>query len=62
MLVHEMVHYLQNMAHIKYECAQAKEELAYAAQEKWLRMFGRNLTTEFEVDPFTLLVSARCIY
>src|SRR5262249_50319443 len=31
-LVHEMVHHLQNKNQIKYECAGAREELAYAAQ------------------------------
>jgi len=61
-LVHEMVHHLQNVARIKYECAQASEELAYAAQDKWLGLFGRDLATDFEVDGFTLVVSTRCIY
>jgi Domain of unknown function (DUF6647) len=42
-LVHEMVHHLQNSAGKKYNCAGAREELAYAAQDKWLKLFGRNL-------------------
>ena len=61
-LVHEMVHHLQYAGGLKYECAQASEELAYAAQDKWLRLFGRDLATDFEIDGFTLLVSTRCIY
>jgi len=61
-LVHEMVHHLQTLARLKYECLQASEELAYAAQDKWLRLFGRDLATDFEVDEFTLIVSTRCIY
>ena len=61
-LVHEMVHHLQYVGRLKYECAQASEELAYAAQDQWLRLFGRDLATDFEVDAFTLLVSTRCIY
>lgn len=61
-LVHEMVHHLQNVARLKYECVQASEELAYAAQDKWLGLFGRNLATDFEIDGFTLLVRTRCIY
>jgi hypothetical protein len=59
-LVHEMVHHLQNKALLKYECQGAREELAYAAQDKWLGLFGRNLEAEFQIDPFTLKVSTTC--
>jgi hypothetical protein len=61
-LVHEMVHHLQNLGKLKYECPPAREELAYAAQDKWLGLSGLNLADEFEIDPFTLVVSTRCIY
>ena len=61
-LVHEMVHHLQNIAKAKFECPQAREQLAYAAQQKWLGLFGRNLNDEFQIDPFTLLVTTRCMY
>jgi hypothetical protein len=61
-LMHQMVHHLQGATPIKYECPQAREELAYAAQAKWLDLFGRNLETEFNIDPLTLVVSTRCIY
>ena len=61
-LVHEMVHHLQHAARMKYECVQASEELAYAAQDKWLGLFGHDLATDFGLDGFTLLVTARCIY
>ena len=61
-LVHEMVHHLQGMAKTKYECPQAREQVAYAAQEMWLDLFGRGLKSEFEIDPLTLVVSTRCIY
>jgi hypothetical protein len=57
-----MVHHLQYAARIKYECMQASEELAYAAQDKWLGLFGRDLSTDFGLDGFTLLVAVRCIY
>jgi hypothetical protein len=60
-LVHEMVHHLQNNAGKKYNCAGAREELAYAAQDKWLQLFGRNLSTEFQIDAFTLKVSTACL-
>jgi Domain of unknown function (DUF6647) len=61
-LVHEMVHHLQNLGKQRFECPQEREKLAYAAQEKWLSLFGHDLLSDFEIDPFTLLVSTRCIY
>jgi len=61
-LVHEMVHHLQNLARTTYACPQAAEELAYAAQEKWLQLFGRNLAADFEIDGFTLLATTTCMY
>ena len=62
MLVHEMVHHLQHVARIRYPCPQASEELAYAAQDRWLGLFGRDLATDFDLDPFTVTVSIQCIY
>lgn len=59
-LVHEMVHHMQRKAELRYACPAAREELAYAAQDKWLRMFGRNLFDEFNLDEFTLKVSTTC--
>jgi len=59
-LVHELVHHLQNRAGTRYECPAAREELAYAEQEKWLALFGRSLLSEFQIDPFTLKVSTTC--
>jgi hypothetical protein len=61
-LVHEMVHHLQGMVKTEYECPQAREQLAYAAQEMWLGLFSRSLQSEFEIDPLALVVSTRCIY
>jgi hypothetical protein len=61
-LVHEMVHHLQGLGKLEYDCPSAREQLAYAAQEKWLGRSGLNLANEFEIDPFTLAVSTRCIY
>ena len=60
-LIHEMVHHLQNSAGKKYNCAGAREELAYAAQDKWLNLFGRNLSTDFQIDAFTLNMSTACL-
>ena len=60
-LVHEMVHHLQNLAKLKYECPAAREKLAYQAQDQWLRQFGRDLEKEFGIDRLTLLVTSSCI-
>ena len=61
-LVHEMVHHLQNVGKLKFECPQEREQLAYKAQEQWLNLFGRDLLRDFELDPFTLLVITKCGY
>jgi len=61
-LVHEMVHHLQNLAKLKFECPMAREKLAYMAQDKWLRRFGTSLESEFDVDMFTVLISSACMY
>jgi len=60
-LVHELVHHLQAGAQLRYECPQEREKLAYAAQERWLGLFNLTLASEFEMDPFTLLVRTRCL-
>lgn len=59
-LVHEMVHHAQNLMAIKAECPQAREKLAYEAQQRWLARFGTDLAREFGVDAFTLLVLTNC--
>jgi hypothetical protein len=61
-LIHELVHHLQNMARLRYECAGAREQVAYAAQEKWLNLVQRDLLSEFQIDRFTLKVSTACGY
>ena len=60
-LVHEMVHHLQNVSGKRYACPQEREKLAYQAQEKWLSMFGRSLSSEFELDRFSLLLATVCM-
>lgn len=61
-LVHEMVHHLQNLGKLKFECPMAREKLAYLAQDRWLKRFGKDLETEFDVDMFTILISSACMY
>jgi hypothetical protein len=59
-LVHEMVHHLQNVGQLKFACPEEREELAYKAQESWLRLFGHDLEHDFQMDPFTILVKSKC--
>jgi hypothetical protein len=61
-LVHEIVHHLQNVARLKFDCPMAREKLAYLAQDRWLERFGSGLEKEFEMDKFTLLISSACFY
>jgi hypothetical protein len=61
-LVHEMVHHFQNLLGLKYECAQEREKLAYMAQDRWLVRSGRSLASDFDLDPFSLLVTTTCKY
>lgn len=60
-LVHEMVHHMQNLAKLKYECPAAREKLAYEAQSDWLKLHGLDLETEFAVDLFTIFVTSACM-
>lgn len=59
-LVHEMVHHLQNLGRLVYECPPAREKLAYQAQELWLNRFGLDLENSFGVDKLTILVRSAC--
>ena len=59
-LVHEMVHHLQNEGGIEYPCEEGREHPAYQAQRKWLENAGTNLEQEFEIDAMTLLVLTKC--
>jgi hypothetical protein len=61
-LVHGLVHHMQNAAGIKYTCAQERERLAYMAQDRWLGLFGESLADDFGLDPFTVLARTLCIY
>jgi hypothetical protein len=61
-VVHEMVHHLQNLGKEKFECPQQREKIAYQAQERWLRLFGSDLLKEFEIDPFTVVTITGCYH
>lgn len=59
-LVHEMVHHLQNVNGLTYPCEEGREHPAYEAQERWLENAGTSLEGAFGIDAMTLLVSTRC--
>lgn len=59
-LVHELVHHMQEAAGRRYECPQAREEAAFAAQSAWLEQFGLDLEGSVGIDPLTLLVRTHC--
>ncbi|WP_292184417.1 DUF6647 family protein [Mesorhizobium sp.] len=61
-LVHEMVHHLQAAAEMRFACPGEREALAYRAQEAWLRLFGTDLKSTFNIDPATLLVATVCTH
>ena len=61
-LVHEMVHHLQNVGQLKFACPQEREELAYKAQNGWLGLFGHDLQDDFQLDGFSILVKTKCFY
>jgi hypothetical protein len=61
-LIHELVHHLQNAGNLRFECPQEREQLAYWAQDRWLNLFGTDLTREFGIDPFTLKITTTCGY
>ena len=62
LLVHEMVHHVQHLAGLKYECPQERERLAYLAQDRWLNLFDHSLAQDFDLDAFSLLVKTNCFY
>ena len=59
-LVHEMVHHLQNVGQLKFACPEEREELAYKAQDSWLHLFGRDLERDFQMDPLSVFVKSKC--
>ena len=61
-LVHELVHHMQNLAKLRFDCPQAREKIAYLAQQRWLVQFGQDLSDQFQVDPFTVFVKSACIF
>lgn len=61
MLVHELVHHVQNVGGVEYACPEARERPAYRAQARWLELFGTTLSREFAIDPMTLHLRTHCM-
>ncbi len=61
-LVHELVHHLQDRLRLSYRCPQERERLAYMAQERWLGLHDLSLRSEFGIDAFTLLLHTKCMH
>lgn len=61
-LVHEMAHHLQNRGGLKYGCQGAREAPAYAAQQRFLHTFGRNVVDEFQLDRMALKLMTSCLF
>jgi hypothetical protein len=60
-LVHELVHYLQDLASQRFECPGAREATAYAAQQRWLELYGTDLQSAFGIDAMTLKLRTACL-
>ena len=61
-LVHELVHHLQNMSAMKFPCPAARERTAYEAQNRWLAQYGLDLKSEFGIDAMTLKTMTACFW
>lgn len=62
LLVHELVHHLQNVGAVRHACAAERERTAYRAQARWLELVGTSLEETFGIDPMTLLVRTSCMH
>jgi hypothetical protein len=61
-LVHEMVHHLQEAGDMRFACPAEREVVAYHAQEAWLGLFGESLQSAFGIGPAMLLIGTVCTY
>ena len=61
LLVHELVHYLQDRAGLTFDCPEAREAPAYAAQGRWLEFYGTDLQSAFGIDAMTLKLRTACL-
>ena len=60
-LLHELVHHVQEVAGLSYPCIAAREALAYHLQAQWLKENGvDDPYALMDVDEFTIAVRSMC--
>ena len=62
LIVHEMVHHMQNLAGSTFACAGEREKDAYGTQRAWLELFDQTLEREFQLDAMTVMLRTTCAY
>lgn len=61
-LVHATARHFQNIGASKsYDCPEQRNAQPYEAQERWLGLYGTNLSEEFGIDAATLLLITQCV-
>jgi hypothetical protein len=61
MLLHELVHHLQYLNHVKVTCESEYEFQAFKLQAKWLSEQGLEYPLDLmDIDPFVLLMLGHC--
>ncbi len=60
-LLHGLVNHTQREYGLTYACTQQREEVAFAAQEAWLKQFGRTLSDIFGLNEAAYMLSTQCI-
>lgn len=60
-LLHELVHYMQDMNFLEYECDGDKERLAYYIQERWLlEEHGLIIYDAINLSPLAMVAAMMC--
>ena len=60
-LVHGLVNHAQREAGLVYPCTQEREQVAYAARDAWLRLFGQTVQDVLRFDSATYMLSTQCL-
>jgi hypothetical protein len=60
-LVHGLVNHAQREAGLVYACTQEREQVAYAARDAWLRLFGQTVQATLGFDEAAYMLSTQCI-
>ena len=59
-LVHELVHVMQNLSDVEYACIIENEQEAYELQSKWLAQNGVNYYDKFDTLYYQAIQDASC--